>query len=205
MTRDTPPSTTARDILRRARRQQGLTQAELAERAGVSQSVVARYEALRQQPTVGALERLVAACGSQLEWSVRHASEPAVTSGAVAVANGAAATAPHVAFPGPIGRRLTAQLDEVLTLISSAGGTQPRLYGGVADGTEGVDCRVLIGVTVPARADLLPLIAASGHIALLLGASVHVLRHTDVAAYGYDDEGVALVSDMARAMGTPAR
>lgn len=74
MKRDTMVSTTAREILRRARRQQGLTQKELAERAGVSQNVVARYEASRQQPTIAALERLMAACGCELVWSVRHAT-----------------------------------------------------------------------------------------------------------------------------------
>ncbi|MEO7269104.1 MAG: helix-turn-helix transcriptional regulator [Knoellia sp.] len=207
MKRDTPASASAREILRPARRQQGLTQAELAERAGVSQTVVARYEAGRQQPTVAALERLVAACGCQLEWSVRHASDPSVSSGAgvFAVANGAGVNTSLGRFPGPIGRRLTAQLDEVLSLLISAGGTHPRLYGAVADGTESIDCRVLIGVTLPAKPDMLPLIAASGQIALLLGAPVHVLPHTDVAAYGYDGEGVPLVSDTARAMGTPAR
>ncbi|MFC7485931.1 helix-turn-helix domain-containing protein [Knoellia sp. CPCC 206453] len=198
MKRDTTVSTTAREILRRARRQQGLTQAELAERAGVSQTVVARYEARQQQPTVAALERLVAACGCDLEWIVRHASDPADAGGAVGKAS-------HARFPGPIGRRLTARLEEVLTLLTSAGGADPRLYGGVADGTEAIDCRVLIGVTVPPGADRLPLMAASGHIGLLLGAPVRVLSHADVAAYGYDDEGTPLVSDTARAMGTPAR
>ncbi|WP_353951510.1 helix-turn-helix transcriptional regulator [Knoellia sp. S7-12] len=198
MKRDTTASTTAREILRRARRQQGLTQAELAERAGVSQTVVARYEARQQQPTIAALERLVAACGYQLAWSVRHATDPGA-------ADGAAGKASSERFPGPIGKRLTARLDEVLTLLASAGATDPRLYGGVADGTEAVGCRLLIGVTVPPEADLLPLIAASGHIGLLLGSSVHVLRHTDVAAYGYDDEGIPLVPGTAPAIGTPAR
>ena len=174
------------------------TPAELAERAGVSQTVVARYEARQQQPTIPALERLVTACGYQLEWTVRHATD----SGAMP---GATERSSIERFPGPIGRRLTAALDEVLTVLATAGATDPHLHGEVADGTEGVGCLVLIGVTVPPDSERLPLLAASGHIGLLVGASVHVLPHTDVAAYGYDDVGTPLVPRSARAMGTPAR
>lgn len=194
MKRDTMVSTTAREILRRARRQQGLTQKELAERAGVSQNVVARYEASRQQPTIAALERLMAACGCELVWSVRHATASSAAVGmpdAALMVNAADAGA-GARFPGPIGRRLTAQRDEVLNLLAAAGATEPRVHGGVANGTEPVDCHVLIGVTTPPGSDRVPLIAASGHIGLLLEAPVHVLRHADVAAYGYGDDGIRL-------------
>lgn len=204
----TSTSTTARQILRRARRQLGLTQAELAERAGVSRTVVARYEAGKQQPSIAAVERLLGACGYELEWTVRHVRPPesSVAKDDAAFTVNAADRTTAARFPGPIGRRLTERLDEVLTLLASAGATDPRIHGGVADGTEPVDCPVLIGVTLPPGAGRLPLISAAGHIALLLGASVHVLPHADIPAYGYEDEGVPLcASDTARAMGTPAR
>lgn len=137
----TPWSPTARDILRQARRQQRLAQSEVARRAGVSQTVVARYESGQQQPTIAALERLVAACGYELEWTLRHADATGAAPGADAAAKSR--------FPGPIGRRLTAQLDEVLALLAPTGATDPRVHGGVADGTEGPNCRVVIGVTLP--------------------------------------------------------
>lgn len=48
------------------RRRQGLTQAELAQRAGTSQPVVSAYEHARRDPTFGTLRRLLAAGGEHL-------------------------------------------------------------------------------------------------------------------------------------------
>jgi transcriptional regulator with XRE-family HTH domain len=48
------------------RRRRGLTQAELARRAGTSQPVVSAYERGHRDPTLGTLERLVAAGGERL-------------------------------------------------------------------------------------------------------------------------------------------
>jgi transcriptional regulator with XRE-family HTH domain len=53
-------------IIRTVRRRQGLTQAELARRAGTSQSVVSAYEHGRRDPTYATLRRLVEAGGEQL-------------------------------------------------------------------------------------------------------------------------------------------
>lgn len=63
-----------RDLLRAVRRRQGLTQAELARRAGTSQPVVSAYEHGRRDPTWTTLRRLVEAGGERLELS---ASPPA--------------------------------------------------------------------------------------------------------------------------------
>ena len=49
-----------------ARRRAGLTQQELAQRAGTSQPAVAAYEAGRRTPTLATLERMLAACGQEL-------------------------------------------------------------------------------------------------------------------------------------------
>ena len=54
------------DLIRAVRRRRGLTQAELARRAGTSQPVVSAYEHGRRDPTFGTLQRLVAAGGEQL-------------------------------------------------------------------------------------------------------------------------------------------
>lgn len=56
----------ARDLLRLARVKAGLTQAALAERAGVSQALVSAYENGRRQPTVPTLLRLLEAAGFDL-------------------------------------------------------------------------------------------------------------------------------------------
>jgi transcriptional regulator with XRE-family HTH domain len=53
-------------IIRQVRRRQGLTQAELARRAGISQPVVSAYEHGRRDPTYRTLCRLVEAAGERL-------------------------------------------------------------------------------------------------------------------------------------------
>ena len=53
-------------LLQEARRQSGLTQAELARRAGVPQSTVAKIERGRRDPSLSTLERLVNAAGLEL-------------------------------------------------------------------------------------------------------------------------------------------
>jgi predicted transcriptional regulator len=53
--------------LRQARRRAGLTQRELAQRAGVPQSAIARIESGRVVPRIDTLDRLLRVCGDQLE------------------------------------------------------------------------------------------------------------------------------------------
>lgn len=54
-------------LVRTARKESGLTQAELARRAGTTQSAVARIETGRASPTVRTLQSLLAAAGRRLE------------------------------------------------------------------------------------------------------------------------------------------
>lgn len=58
-------------LLRQARRRAGLTQREVALRAGVKQPFVSRIESGRVVPRVDTLDRLLAACGEALEPSAR--------------------------------------------------------------------------------------------------------------------------------------
>jgi len=55
------------ELLRHVRRRRGLTQAELARRAGTSQPVISAYEHGRRDPTFRTLERLVGAGGERLQ------------------------------------------------------------------------------------------------------------------------------------------
>jgi uncharacterized protein len=59
-------------LVRAARRRSGLTQTELAERAGVTQSVIARLERGGGNPTFQTLERVLHAAGHRLELSAEH-------------------------------------------------------------------------------------------------------------------------------------
>lgn len=53
-------------LLSRARHLAGLSQAELAQRAGTSQPAIARFESGQANPTVATIERLLAAAGFAL-------------------------------------------------------------------------------------------------------------------------------------------
>lgn len=61
-------------VLQRARTRAGLTQAELAARAGTSQATLSLYENGRKAPSVATFERLLAATGARL--AVEHGHPP---------------------------------------------------------------------------------------------------------------------------------
>ena len=70
----------AATTLRAARRRAGLSQEELAERAGTSHATVSAYENGRKQPAVETFGRLLAATGTRLltrpaEWPVVQVSD----------------------------------------------------------------------------------------------------------------------------------
>jgi transcriptional regulator with XRE-family HTH domain len=85
-------------ILRDARARAGLTQAELAHRAGTSQATVSAYERGRKTPSVETLVRLLAATGTRL--TAMPASAPVVRP------TKATRHAPELRFP-PLTRRRT--------------------------------------------------------------------------------------------------
>ena len=55
------------DLIREARRRAGLSQADLASRAGTAQSGIARWESGRTTPSLDDVRRLVRLCGFDLE------------------------------------------------------------------------------------------------------------------------------------------
>ena len=65
-------------MLKEARIDAGLTQAELAERLGASQPVVARLESWRANPRVATLERALAATGHRLAVTVEPSGYPLI-------------------------------------------------------------------------------------------------------------------------------
>lgn len=68
---DEKPDAGAATLLREARMHAGLTQRQVAHRAGVSQPVVAAYESGRRQPTLPMLRKLLAASGHTVEIGLR--------------------------------------------------------------------------------------------------------------------------------------
>lgn len=65
--------------IRRARADAGLSQVDLAARAGTSQPALARYETGATLPTLPTLERLLAACGRRLEIQTPPATQPSAS------------------------------------------------------------------------------------------------------------------------------
>ncbi|MCP5059910.1 MAG: helix-turn-helix transcriptional regulator [bacterium] len=66
-------------IVREARRRAGLTQAELADRAGVPKSTVGRIESGTRRPSTDLVERLVRAAGLEVTVSLSE-SDPGTDS-----------------------------------------------------------------------------------------------------------------------------
>ena len=58
---------TGADLVREARRRADLTQRELAERAGTTQSAIARLESGRTSPSFDTVLRLIRLCGFRLD------------------------------------------------------------------------------------------------------------------------------------------
>lgn len=54
------------ELVREGRKRAGLTQAQLAQRAGTTQSAIARLESGRTRPALEDVERLLRLCGFQL-------------------------------------------------------------------------------------------------------------------------------------------
>ena len=63
-------------LVRQLRQRAGLTQSELARRAGTSQPAVARLEAGESSPSLATLERLATAAGFDLDFRVVPSSPP---------------------------------------------------------------------------------------------------------------------------------
>jgi predicted nucleotidyltransferase/DNA-binding XRE family transcriptional regulator len=123
---------TAGAVLRQARAASGLTQREVATRAGVQQSVVSAYESGGREPSLATLSSLVEACGVSLELDIGEALPAG--SGPSAV--------------GPIGRRLWRRRAAVLAVAARHGMTELRVFGSVARGqdTDRSDLDLLVHV-----------------------------------------------------------
>ena len=67
------------DLIREARLRAGLTQAELGERVGKPQSVIARWERGEVQPSLETLRLVVRACGFDLTFQLSKTDDETVT------------------------------------------------------------------------------------------------------------------------------
>jgi len=148
---------TAGAVVRQARADSGLTQRELAARAGLPQSVVAAYERDAREPALSTLAALVEASGTTLEL-------------------GFGVRLPSSARPrGPIGHRLQRRRAAVLALAAKHGVTDVRLFGSVARGDEGPDSDLDLLVHLPDGAGLFLLGRFSQELQDLLRVNVDIV------------------------------
>lgn len=77
------PEQVAGALIRQARREAGVTQAELARRTGIHSSVLSAYEHCRRQPSVAALARIAQACGQELRMDLPSVERSTVRAGRI--------------------------------------------------------------------------------------------------------------------------
>ena len=142
-------------LLQEARRRAGLSQSELAARAGVTQSMVSEYEADKRQPAVATLARLVAATGHELTLGLSR-TDPTV--------RGLPDTA--------LGRRLRQHRKALIEAVRDAGASNLRVFGSVARGQDGPDSDVDLLVDLPEQTSLFAVLALEGTLERILKVKV---------------------------------
>ena len=142
-------------MLRDARSRAGLSQSELARRAGVAQSVVSEYEAGKRQPALPTLARLVAATGHELTIGLER-RDPTVRG-----------------LPeSQLGRRVRRHRQALLAAVAAAGARNLRVFGSVARGEDTPDSDVDLLVDVPDGTGLFALLALEEQLQRVLQVDV---------------------------------
>lgn len=151
----------AAEVLRAARERAGLSQAALAARSGVSQSVISVYESGRRQPSLPMLAGLVEAAGCDLEVQVRPRT-------------------PRERLRGDVGRRLLKQRTRVLEAAARHGVRVLGVFGSVARGEETSSSDVDLLVAVPDGMGLIGLARVEKELSDLLSARVELIPADDL-------------------------
>lgn len=154
------PLVSAAELIRDARARAELTQVQLAVRAGVTQSVISTYENGRREPSLAALQRLLLAAG----FTTVIELEP-------------------VQDPPPLRERVEAHREQLVHIVRSLGGRNPRLFGSVARGEDGPDSDVDLMVDLAPGLGIFALMRIQDEAEQLLGVRVDVV---DAAGMGAD-------------------
>lgn len=153
---------TSGDLLRDARRRAHLTQAELAERAGTTQSVISAYEAGHRQPALSTLAGLIAATGFDLDVKVRSRRRPVDQ------------------LIGPLGRRVRRHRQRLIDAAAGHGITNLRVFGSVARGEDRADSDVDLLADIPPGLGLVGLGRARDELERILNAKVDLVPAHDL-------------------------
>src|SRR6266545_8303803 len=148
---------TAGTLLRQARKRAGLSQVDLAVRAGVTQSVISAYESGQRQPSIPALARLVDAAGFELTLGLRRPPGRLRR------------------LSGPVGRRVRRHRQDLVAAAAAHGVSNVRVFGSVARGEDRPDSDVDLLVDVEPGRTLLDVIALEQDLQELLGRKVDIV------------------------------
>jgi predicted nucleotidyltransferase/DNA-binding XRE family transcriptional regulator len=151
--------TSAARLLRETREQVGLTQAQLAERCGVTQSVISAYESGRREPSVPTLQRLIGGTGLRLELDVRSR---------------------HALPRHGLGAVLRRKKTRLHGVFARHGVTDVRVFGSAARGDDRPDSDIDFVVHTPEGFDLLDLAALVLELEAVLRVPVDVVPDTSV-------------------------
>jgi predicted nucleotidyltransferase/DNA-binding XRE family transcriptional regulator len=145
---------TAGRLLREARRRAGLSQVELAARAGVTQSVISAYESGHRQPAVPTLAALIEATGHELLLSLGPVPEGLAR------------------LSGPVGRRVRSNRHALVAAAAAHGITRLRVFGSVARGDDRPDSDVDLLADLPPGLGLFGLGRAEAELEGIVSAPV---------------------------------
>jgi uncharacterized protein len=153
---------TAGSLLRRARTDAGISQAELAFRAGIAQSVISAYEGGRRQPSLPTLARLIDAAGCDLVVDIQH--QPAELA----------------RLSGPLGREVRRRRRELVAVAAAHDVTNLRVFGSVARGEDQAGSDVDLLADLPPEMGLIGLGRVQAELEAILGARVDLVPARDL-------------------------
>src|SRR5713101_5698451 len=153
---------TAGALLRQARQRAGLSQVELAARAGVTQSVISAYESGHRQPAVPALAALVDAAGYELVLGLRRQPRRLRR------------------LSGPVGRRVRRRRHDLVAAAAAHGIQNLRVFGSVARGEDRPDSDVDLLADLPAGLSLFGLGRVEAELEAILGSRVDLIPAEDL-------------------------
>ena len=149
-------------LLRQARKRAGLSQVDLAARAGVTQSVISAYESGQRQPSVPALARLIDAAGFELTLGLRRPPG-------------------HLRrLSGPVGRRVRRHREALVAAAAAHGVSNLRVFGSVARGEDRPDSDVDLLADFPPGLSLFGLGRVEADLEDILGTQVDLIPAVDL-------------------------
>ena len=142
-------------ILINARKRSLLTQAQVASRAGTTQSAIARYEKGTLSPSVDTLKRLLKANGFDLVIDVKPTRK--------------------IAARSALYKKIQSNRGEIRSILHAVGATNIRLFGSVARGEDGKgsDVDILVDIN-PESGMSMNAVSCGRSISKILGVKVDV-------------------------------